>query len=58
MGAPHVTVYCDNVNSNHVHCNKYNKIAVENVDETFVEVIERSSWSYRDGNFYCPEHKE
>jgi hypothetical protein len=55
---PNITVYCEHVSDNSVHCNKYNTLIMQGRSETVSEVIEESKWEIRNDKIYCPEHAE
>jgi len=51
-----LTIYCDHVSDNHVHCNKYAVIPIED-EQTFEDAVKESYWTIDDaGNIYCQEH--
>lgn len=50
-----VTVYCDDVSKNHVHCNKYLTVAVTDTDE-IDEKIEEQGWQVTEDGIYCDDH--
>ena len=54
-----VTLFCENVSRNHVHCNRYTTIDVQQLNRSIDEVIEETEWSYNNKRkILCPAHKD
>lgn len=51
-----LTLYCDHISSNQVHCNKYKSLKVD-FDTTVRDAIEDSDWGIVDDEVRCEEHK-
>lgn len=59
MNGQTLTLYCDHVSKNHVHCNRVTKVTVDNIDRTVREIIEaKTGWEVRRGEMFCDEHAE
>jgi hypothetical protein len=50
-------LYCEHVNSSHVHCNRHTTIDIA-FDETPLEAVRESHWGVVDGELRCEEHKD
>ncbi len=57
MTADNITLYCNDISKNSVHCNRYITLKIPDVDMTVKKIIADSEWKYKDGNTYCEEHK-
>lgn len=49
-----VIAYCDDVNKNHVHCNRYTAVNVDTLDDA-KEALEEKGWSVEEDETYCHE---
>jgi len=51
-----VTLYCEHVNGNHVHCNRTKTLSVTNLEAHFpiTQKIMKSEWSIEDNELHCP----
>lgn len=51
-----IEFHCEHVAKNHVHCNRYTIVPNVGKKQPPSEAIERTDWSFVDGDVRCPQH--